>query len=289
MKQLAPAVSISPGSAPKPSSFALLGIGAAGWMGHSGRRRMQATTGGTSINVLIPTVTPHRLTLFAMAALLVSVAPTASADIVFSDFASGYQRYEPGGYTIGGFGPGGPNNAFGSSFTPTASYTFTSLEIPLFCYYSTNIDTYCVSITSDSGSGTPGTTTLASFDVLPGTLGPYGSLLTFNASGPPITLAAGTSYWVTVVDITSQGADLAGWNSTLPGTTGVVANSLNGGATWNALGLQYGPGAFEVDGAPLQAAPAPEPATSTMVIAGALGFLTYGWHRRRNRRATAAR
>jgi hypothetical protein len=230
----------------------------------------------------------NRLTISTILALLLALAPAASADVVFSDFASTSPSYDTGsGHSLGPGGAGGANLAFASSFTPTAAYNFTSLEIALFDVFSTNIDTFRVSLTSDSGSGVPGTTTLASFDIAPGTLTAASSILTFSASGPTITLTSGTPYWVTVTDLNSHGSDSAGWNNNNIGYMGVVANSLNGGTTWHGLTAGVvASGAFEIDGTLTQTSLAPEPATSFTAIVGAVGFIAYGWCRRR--KATAA-
>ncbi len=224
----------------------------------------------------------RRLTAPALLSLLFAAVPAARAGIVYSNFGAGFSYNTSEGNFIGnGLDGSGSNYAEADTFTASAAYTVTSLEIALSNYYGTNTDELQVSLAADSGSGTPGAV-LASFDVLPGTLGMlggYNAPVTFTAPAG-LTLAAGGQYWVTVADI-GGGTDSNVWNWNSTGDTSAQAISTDGGTTWfSPSGLPAG--AYQVDG--IVASSVPEPGSLQLLLAGGgLGLLGDRWRRRRLR------
>ena len=162
----------------------------------------------------------RQATVSAFLALLLVAAPAARADIIYSNFGPSFAYNTAVGNFIGnGLDGTGNNYAQGDTFTPSTSYTFSSLEIALSNFFGTNNDTLQVSLTHDSGADSPGAA-IVSFNVVPGTLGLFGNNnppVSFTAP-PGITLTAGTQYWVTVADI-SGGGDTNVWNWNITGDT----------------------------------------------------------------------
>ena len=119
-----------------------------------------------------------------------------------------------------------------------------------------------------------------------GTLGTFGSNnspLVLNLSSG-IVLTAGTSYWVTVADI-SGGSDVNYWNWNSTGDGSPQAISTDGGSTWfSPSGLP--PGAYEVDGT---TASVPEPSTLVLLASGVAGLLASKRRRPRNARRRSNR
>jgi hypothetical protein len=217
----------------------------------------------------------RRVTVSALFALLLAAAPATRAGSIFSNFGAGSSYNTSVGNSIGN-DFSGSNNAQGDTFTTSAAYTVTSLEIALSSFFSTNTDELQVSLTADSGDS-PGAV-LASFNVLPGTLGTLGANnapVTFSAP-PGITLTAGTQYWVTVADVRGLDSNFWNWNST--GDTSDQAISTDGGSTWfSPSGLT--PGAYGVEGV----AVVPEPSTLVLLSSGVVGLLCGQWRRLRHR------
>jgi hypothetical protein len=231
----------------------------------------------------------RRLTAPALLTLLFAAVPAARAGIVYSNFGAGFSYNTSEGNFIGnGLDGSGSNYAEADTFTASAAYTVTSLEIALSNYSGTNTDELQVSLSADSGSGSPGAV-LASFDVLPGTLGMFGGSnapLTFTAPAG-ITLAAGGQYWVSVADI-GGGSDSNVWNWNSTGDSSPQAISTDGGTTWfSPSGLPAG--AYQVDG--IVASSVPEPSSLQLLLAGGgMGLLGDRWRRRKLRaRRPAAR
>jgi len=226
------------------------------------------------------------VTVRALLALLLTAAPAARADsVVFSNFGAGSSYNTGAGNFIGnGLDGSGSNYAEGDTFTPSAASTVTSLQLALSSYFGTNFDELQVSLANDSGAGFPGAV-LASFDVLPGTLGMLGNNnppVTFSVS-PGITLTAGSPYWVTVADI-SGGADSNIWNWNITGDASSQAISTDGGATWfSPSGLPAG--AYAV----FAGVAVPEPSAVVLLASGAAGLLASQWRRRRKTRQTKNR
>jgi len=159
----------------------------------------------------------------------------------------------------------GNNYAEGSSFTPSATSTFGSLQIAL-SFFFVPLSGFTVALNADSGSDTPGVA-IESFSVSGGLLGALGnnnSPLVLNTTGFHV-LTTGTKYWITVSTADSGDSIVWNWNST--GDVSDQAISTDGSVSWfSPSGLT--PGAFEVE----SAVAVPEPST---FIIGAMLLLSF--------------
>jgi hypothetical protein len=127
----------------------------------------------------------RRVTLAAFVALLFARVPAARADVaVFSNSGPGHSHNTSPGIVIGnGLDGSGNIHAQGDTFTPTANYPFTSIEIALNNLSgTTSSDTLQVSLTASSGSGATAT---------PGAVAPEPSSVPVVLSGAAICLLAG--------------------------------------------------------------------------------------------------
>jgi hypothetical protein len=214
----------------------------------------------------------HRFALVTSIGVWVLLfAAPARADIVFSNFGPSFSYNTGAGNFIGnGQDFSGNNYAEGATFTPTTSADFSSLDIALSNFFGpTNTDTLTVSLDANS-SGVPGAA-LESLNVLPGVLG------TFGNNNPPLVLdsvlhpllTAGTQYWVTVSDATGTDSNVWNWNAT--GDASSAAISTDGGTTW--FSPSGTPGAYQVNGTPMQTVPAPSIGVGFPAFLAVGGFL----------------
>src|SRR5215472_6258224 len=187
-------------------------------------------------------------------ALLFAAPAVSRADIVFTNFDPSFSYNTSAGNFVGNGLDGTTNNyAQGDTFTPASNDTFTSLDIALSCFFGPGAcwAPVTVSLNADS-AGTPGAT-LESFAFLGIFLAGFGvnnPPVVLMSVGPPLLLAAGTPYWVTVASTT---ANSVVWNLNSTGDTSSEAISTDGGTTWFARsGLTAG--AYQVNGTPI-----PEP------------------------------
>jgi hypothetical protein len=197
----------------------------------------------------------------------------AAASTIFTNFGASQGYNISSGNPIGNAALDGNDYAEGDTFTPSASATFGSLDIALSCSISCPVS-FVVKLTADGGDQ-PGTV-LESFSSAGsslGTLGTHNTPLTFTAVGAPITLTAGTQYWITVASGLNDSI-VWNWNST--SDTSDEAISTDTGATWfSPSGLT--PGAYDVISASSTTTPtpAPEPGSIWLMAGGLSLFLIH--------------
>jgi hypothetical protein len=214
----------------------------------------------------------HRFALVTSIGVWVLLfAARARADIVvFSNLDSSFSYNTVLGNYIGnGQDFSGSNYAEGATFTPTTSADFSSLDIAL--NNSSGIaDSLTISLDANS-SGGPGAA-LESLTVPSAVLGAFGinnTPLTLDSVLHPL-LTAGTQYWVTVSDATGSDSNVWNWNDT--SDTSSAAISTDGGTTWfSPSGLT--PGAYQVNGTPMQTVPAPSIGVGFPAFLAVGGFL----------------
>jgi len=192
-----------------------------------------------------------KLSLLTLALTALLATQTASATVVFTNFGPSLAFDYTQGNTIGN-DFSGDNLASGATFTPlSTNYTFNSLTIALSCFFAPCADPFIVALTQDS-AGQPATV-IESFSVGGGTLSTSGSayspIVITSISHP--TLSAGTAYWVTVATSTNN---VGSWDLNNTGDVSSVALSYDAGVNWSAGG---NPGAYQIDGAAIIAAPEP--------------------------------
>jgi len=136
-----------------------------------------------------------------------------------------------------------------------------------------DIATFDVFLDSDSG-GTPGSVIEQIGFGLSATASFPASLITANTIGTPITLTAGTPYWLVVSphQADSRVTWAGGGSVETP-----RAISLDGGNTWPLVGTDALE--FQIDGTPN--APVPEP--STYGLLGGIAAFLFGLRRGRER------
>ncbi|MDE1921616.1 MAG: PEP-CTERM sorting domain-containing protein [Candidatus Omnitrophica bacterium] len=190
------------------------------------------------------------LILLSFTAFLIMFTGQAKADIVYSNIFG-----TPGYSSNSGWLIGTPlNYEQGESFTPTANYTLTNIELAAGNIYGTN--SINVQLMNDN-SGQPGSI-LESFSF--SSLGPFGStypLLSANSVLDP-TLDAGKQYWLVASPPDSSSAEAWNWN--IGNYVEPLATSQDNGTTWN-IGSPVLAGAFLVEGTPVGVNPVPEPSS----------------------------
>jgi hypothetical protein len=218
----------------------------------------------------------RRVTL-AFAALALVVPSTASADLVFSNLGPGNTFNTAAANPVGFDFFSGDQDAQADSFLPLINSFLTSLTIPLSSFVQTNTAPVTVALRSSIG-GLPGGV-LESWIIAPGTLPTFGGSvgLTQLTSVLHPAMATGTQYWVTVF---GGAADPVAWNLTNTADANPTATSVNGGATWNKLGLT--PGALRLDGTV-----APEPTSLVLTATALVGLVSFTRRRKKVGRTSA--
>lgn len=258
--------------------------------------------------------------LAVLAIILYAAAPSATADVIFSNFitpgipASGFDTNPADAYFVNQSSfcsTGGPVSScavdnidipevIGVQFTLANELAFDQAQLPLFLISGTNqIDIY---LEQDSG-GVPGSI-LSTFGV-DNALGLSASVIEVGAGLPGVSLLAGAAnpdlaanapYWL-VADVPAADT-IAAWNANL-------TNDLSGGATpsdpcpgatssssdfvVNSVPSPTGPWtpvactrpAFEIDGTPAQSSTVPEPSSIVLLGMGLAGLLLL-WKRERS-------
>jgi len=201
---------------------------------------------------------------FGLVALMLAAAPAVCrATVVYTNFGGGFTFNNGAGNTVGTDGLG-DNLAQANTFTPTATYTFTSLEIALSCNGACP-DNFTVAILGDSGGLPNAASVLDSFIVAGSGLQALGGSAYLTLTGGSPTLVSGTPYWIAVLSDTNNQI-VWNWNTT--GDPSAEATAFAGGGVgdlWYALGAT--PGAYQVDGS---GSPVPEPGTLGMILGGGL-------------------
>jgi|GEM_PF-2454247 len=162
---------------------------------------------------------------------------------------------------------GSPNShSVAESFVPTVSGDLAAIDLGII-WINSSQDTFNITIYSDAGgintssilASSPSLTTF--YQLFTTTTG----LTTWNYTGSPLLLNAGTTYWlgVSAVSLTGQ----LGWNSASPNNPNWISyTSLNGGA-YSSNGGGSGV-AFDV-----QVSAVPEPSTYALLGLGALAMV----------------
>jgi hypothetical protein len=219
----------------------------------------------------------RRVTI-AFGALALVAPSTASADIIFSNLGPGNSYNTSSGNPVGFDFFSGDQDAQADSFFPLIDATLSSVSIALKSFSGTNAFPVTISLTSSAG-GLPGAV-LESWIIPPGTLQAFGSSgnLAVLTSVLHPALSIGGQYWVTAF---GGAGDPLVWNLSNVADPNPTATSVNGGATWNRLGLT--PGALRVEGT---ATAVPEPAT--LVLTATVMFGIAACTRRRTNTRTSA-
>ncbi len=188
-----------------------------------------------------------------------------AGSIVFSDFGSPGTLYQAAsgvpltGYTTPSSFVGFLDQAF--AFTPSASFTFTELDIALTYVSGTNDGV--VSLWTDSG-GEPGTT-LAGW--ITGSVPAFGGCCTYQSfiPVPSLTLLAGQQYWILAA--ANGYSNQLMWNLNSLGVTGPQATSVDQGPYSTSTSVE---GDFQVLGTAV-----PEPSSVALSV---LGFAVMAWY-----------
>ena len=163
-------------------------------------------------------------------------ASSASAAVVYSDFAAGQSYVSGQGWTVQ------QSQYIAGDFTPIADYTLTSITLA-FGYFSNSTDTFNFALTSNA-SGSPGTV-IESWTTQAATIFGQPDLMTLNSVGS-VPLVAGQTYWITAESATASANGAWNLNDHNPGILG-IDGSRDQGASWQADNSDLSP-AFEVDG-----------------------------------------
>jgi PEP-CTERM motif-containing protein len=211
----------------------------------------------------------ERTKLVTMAILLLTLAlPIASrAGTIYSNLGTG-SSYSFTGYAINS------SQQVAMAFTVPAGPGFFLTEVDTAVNYAgEGTNSAFVQLRGDS-TGAPGV--IIHTWALAGPLPDIGLVTTIQSSQivsgiSGITLSGGTQYWL--VALPGDSSTSAGWNSTVPDSTGITNASFDGGATWTAACSDCGRSAFAVFGDPVSTNGAPEPGTMLLLGTGLLGLL----------------
>jgi hypothetical protein len=227
-----------------------------------------------------------RLAILAVVAWLwgCALSSTGRADtVLFNTFGEPGDTYANTSSGVWGSGTGA-YTAFAMAFTPSASATLQSIRIAVSVYPGDAGDMLDAILTADA-SGAPGATPLETFTITPpaynGTNS--GQIVTADSVAHP-SLDAGTTYWL-VLQPHEPSSVTSYWANSSPGVPGTNAYRHDPNGSWTNGTSSFGDlDAFEILGTPTAA---PEPASLTLLTAGALGLVGYGWRRRRRAMAAA--
>lgn len=270
---------------PESSTFALMGSVLPGLLGFVWVRWRRTNTGFLPVGGI--GMVAIRTILFAVLFVVASVlsgtvllgGSPAYADVIFSDFGPGNTFQTNVGNTICGTGTfncaGNPTPLSGAnSFTPTGSYTLSSISLATALVTGTN--QLVVSLMPDAG-GIPGTpvetwTFTNAMQLQP-------TILSASSVGS-VVIDAGTQYWL-AASAPGDGT-WAVWFLNSIGLTGTQASRVGSGAWFATSGNTLA--AFSLDGTPL--APIPEPSSLVLLTSGLAGLMAVV-RRRPTRRASA--
>jgi PEP-CTERM motif len=214
-----------------------------------------------------------------MAGFVISLAPTAKADIIYTNLAPGETPgtvccgNPPG--SMGGFGIPS-TEALAAEFVPQSTFIFTDAELPL----AVNLGTATANVYLMAGAaGLPGTI-LEQFSVtgLPPT--ESGTIFVVDSVLQPV-LQAGTAYWLAVspADPSSNVSWRRDSTGDFPSGTNFASNFSFPTGSWNLIPVTSASTdrpAFQIDGTPV-----PEPSSSLLLGAGLLGLMAITWRRKR--------
>jgi hypothetical protein len=176
-------------------------------------------------------------------------AGSASADVLWDNFAPGNGYLGNTGWSVAWGGPFGAHIEESVSFTPTIDCRLDRAEIAIGHLYGPN--EFTMRLHADGGQG-PGN--ILEAVVVQGQLLPFPNEPTIN--NPPVVitftgnaqLAAGTKYWLSVTSVVGQDAWLA-WNYNTTEDRGERAWRQDGGP-WNVFNGMDPRGTFRVIGTP---------------------------------------
>jgi PEP-CTERM motif len=205
---------------------------------------------------------PRYLWIVATFVVLLLPAVSYADTVVAGTFGSGQSFQTSAGWSVyynSGCGTACFQNV-ASSFTPTGTFTLTQIDVAASGLSGTN--QIGVELLSDA-SGAPGSV-LESWTLT--NVPSYGSSFTPEALAAvsPITLSAGTTYWVELVSLSSN-PTVWNYSPSIMGSTDVLGNAT--GPNWVADSNQFVP-AYDV----LGTAAVPEPSTLLLFGVGLLSL-----------------
>jgi len=202
----------------------------------------------------------RRLIQWGCVAGMLMLPRSADATTIYSNFGAGLAYDTATANPVGFDFFTGDVATQAGSFTSGVDSVLTSITIALSDFSGTNSSPLAVTFRSDIGGLPDGV--LETFLIPALTLGPFGStnapLVLTSAANPLLVL--GQRYWVAVA---AAASDPVAWNLNSIGAVGGTATSVDGGATWNNLGLT--PGAYEVAGT---VSTVPEPGSLLLIGTG---------------------
>ena len=221
---------------------------------------------------------PRGLICFLVA---VCVLPdVCRADVIISDLGGIYGS----GYFVGS---SGENKSVASAFTMTSSYSLTDAQLVL-----QTIDSNVSLALYSNSSGLPGSL-LATFNNPTFTTGNTAPVMTYDFKlTTPYVLQAGTTYWIDLASTSAPGGTSEGalWllsGSSLSGSGATDAGFARDTVNNPPTNFEGKPStlAYELDGTPASATPAPSTLTMSSILLGMFGVVAL---RKRMGQAAAA-
>jgi len=195
-----------------------------------------------------------------MGAAMLMLPRPADATTIYSNFGAGLAYDTATANPVGLDFFTGDVDAQAASFASGVNAVLTSITIALSDFGGTNGSPLTVTLRSDIGGLPDGV--LETFVIPALTLGSFGNanapLMLISAANPSLLL--GQRYWVAVA---AAASDPVAWNLYSIGAADGTATSVDGGATWNNLGVT--PGAYEVAGT---VSTVPEPGSLLLIGTG---------------------